>query len=276
LKRRLAGFLALASLPLAGIADGHEYWLVPSRYAAASGDTIAIGAFVGTGFQGERKAYATSRAVRMTLTDKRTLDLTPAATNGDLTFARFVAADSGGIVVAYESNFAFIELAAAEFDDYLATEGLDQPLAERRKRGAGSGRERYARCAKTWIAGTDPARARRPVGLALELVALDDPIATPRPRFQLLHRGRPLAGTLVRTWRHALADGDTPTDPAARDSVGPITEGRTDRSGIVALSLPGAGEWLVSAVHMVPSRDPKAADWESTWASFTFARQSGH
>jgi hypothetical protein len=33
-----------------------------------------------------------------------------------------------------------------------------------------------------------------------------------------------------------------------------------------------AGEWLLGTVHMVPSRDPSAADWESTWASLTFGR----
>jgi len=29
---------------------------------------------------------------------------------------------------------------------------------------------------------------------------------------------------------------------------------------------------MISVVHMIPSSDPSAADWESTWASLTFAR----
>jgi hypothetical protein len=33
-----------------------------------------------------------------------------------------------------------------------------------------------------------------------------------------------------------------------------------------------SGEWLVSLVDMVPSAEPSEADWESTWASLTFAR----
>jgi hypothetical protein len=31
------------------------------------------------------------------------------------------------------------------------------------------------------------------------------------------------------------------------------------------------GEWLIGVVHMVPCREREAADWESYWASLTFA-----
>ena len=62
-------------------------------------------------------------------------DLRRAAINGDFTWARFVAPDAGGAMVGYESNWADIELPAAEFDAYLSEEGLDGPLRERARRG---------------------------------------------------------------------------------------------------------------------------------------------
>ena len=268
--------LGMLQFLLAPAAAAHEFWLAPSSYRVAAGDTVAIAAFVGTGFRGERKPYATTRALRFELIGPRTLDLRPAGMNGDLTFARFVAADAGGYLVAYESDFVPIELGAAEFDRYLALEGLDGPLKARAKLGAraGPGRERYARCPKTWISGGEASRLMRPVGLPLELVAASDPTAGPSLRVQLLYRGRPLAGALVRSWNRPLDPGAVPADAAARDSVGPAGEVRTDRQGFATLAVDHPGEWLVSAVHMVPSADRSAADWQSLWASLTFARTS--
>ena len=47
----------------------------------------------------------------------------------------------------------------------------------------------------------------------------------------------------------------------------------------MSLDVHAAGEWLVSTVHMLPvaagtktAPGTPAADWESTWASLTFAR----
>lgn len=279
-------------------AAGHEYWLAPSRYAAAAGDTVTVRAFAGTGFRGEAKPYAAPRVVHFRLRGPKNLELSDTALNGDLIWARFVVADGGGVLLSYESDFSKIELPASDFDAYLKTEGLEGPRAARAARGpaAGPGRERYARCAKTWIAGapparnadaaarhasrvaptpagSDPARATTPVGMALELVPLADP-TTPGPlRLRVLFHGQPLAGTLVRAWRQDLgANPALPRDAAARDSVGPSAEGRSDAAGIATLAIDGAGEWLVSGVHMVPSEDKEAADWQSEWASLTFVR----
>jgi uncharacterized GH25 family protein len=259
-------------------AHAHEFWLAPSRYQAGRGDTVAVAAYVGTGFRGERKPYATTRAVRFTLDGPRRLDLRPAAENGDLTFARFVAPDAGGAVIVYQSNFAEIELPAEEFDSYLALEGLEGPLAARRRLGprAGPGRERYARCPKTWIAGSSPARVLRSLGLPLELVPLEDPGVASRLRVRVLYQGHPLAGALVRAWRQPLSGGPAlSNDAAARDSVGPSAQVRSDAHGIATLTLERPGEWLLSTVHMVPSTDRASADWESLWASLTFARLEG-
>jgi uncharacterized GH25 family protein len=260
-------------LVAAAPAAGHEYWLSPSSYRTAAGDTLAIRALVGTGFRGEPRPYAPSRVRRFTLTASRTIDLASHGRNGDLEWARFALPDAGGALFAYESDFAPITLPAAEFDDYLALEGLSGPLAARARLGAnaGPGRERYARCPKTWIAGTTPSRASRPAGLSLEIVPLGDPGASGPLRVRVLHRGRPLAGALLRAWNQPLR-GFAPRDAAERDSVGPAIETRTGKDGIATLALPRAGEWMVACVHMEPCRERAVADWESRWASFTFAR----
>jgi len=272
--RRWWTLASLLALLVPALAHAHEYWLAPTRYAATAGDTVTIGCWVGTGFRGEPKPYARSRVTRFELRGPRTIDLRPAAMNGDLDFARFVVADGGGQLIGYETDFTEIELPAADFDRYLALEGLDGPLAERRKLGAkaGPGRERYARAAKTWIAGTDAARATQTVGLALEIVPLADPVATPRLPVRVQFRGQPLAGALVRAWRTPLRERGRLFDPARRDSVGPAAEARTAKDGTATLDVAGPGEWLIATVHMVRSSDRKAADWESRWSSLTFGR----
>ena len=151
------GIAALAAVP----ATAHEYWLQPSRYAAAAGDTVAVDAHVGTGFRGDPVPYAVTRSVHFVLQGSRRIDLSRAPINGDLTWARLVSADGGGALIGYESNFAFIQLDGVTFDAYLATEGLDAARGERAKRGEhGAARERYARCPKTWVSGNDPTRIK--------------------------------------------------------------------------------------------------------------------
>ena len=257
-------------------AAAHEFWLTPSAYRAAAGDTVRFAVHVGTGFRGELKPWSPARALRWTARTRAVEDLRPTARNGDDVFGTFVARDGGGIMAAYESNFVSTELPAAEFDAYLALEGLDGPRTARaRSRTAMPGRERYARCPKTWIAGSDPQRATTPAGLTLELVPRGDPTRPGPVELQLLYRGEPLAGALVRAWMHPLAADHRPADATTRDSTGAVAGARTDSRGIVRLAAGAGGEWLVSAVHMVPSRDPRNTEWESYWASLTFERPAG-
>jgi Domain of unknown function (DUF4198) len=270
---RTLGFVLGIAVLAAGPAAAHEYWLQPSRYAAAAGDTILVGAHVGTGFRGDAVPYAATRSVHFVLQGPHRIDLSRAPINGDLTWARLVSADGGGALIGYESNFAFLQLDGATFDAYLATEGLDAARGERAKRGEhGAARERYARCPKTWVSGSDPTRSKQPLGLTLEIVPLATPGVDGTLSVRLLYRGKPLAGALVRAWREPLGPTLVPADPAARDSVGPCRSARTANDGTATLSVAAPGEWLISATHMVRCPDREVADWESYWASLTFAR----
>lgn len=276
MNRHVSALSVVLLLVAAPPARAHEFWLSPSRYRLAAGDTLTVGAEVGTGFRGEAKPYAATRVHTLVTIGARRIDLSRLGLNGDLVFARWIAPDSGGQLVGYESDFAEIQLPPADFDAYLKLEGLDGPRAARAALGnrAGPGRERYARCPKTWIAGDDPKRAQAVIGLPLEVVALGDPLAPGPLTVKVLWQGKPLAGALVGAWRQALGERLAPRAEAARDSVGSVTRVRTGRDGTARVLLAGDGEWMVAAVHMVPSTDRDAADWESWWASYTFAREA--
>ena len=262
-------FCLLALLAVAAPASAHEYWLSTNTWRCAPGESVVVRAMVGTGFRGELKPYTPKRVVRFTFEGTRALDLLPVGVNGESVWARVTPSDALGAVVCYESNGTYIELPSAEFDRYLKLEGLAAPLAARARLGAAAppGRELYRRSCKAWVRGSDAARITRAYGLPLELVPDADPAAASARQvgIRVLYEGKPLAGALVRAWRR-------PSSAAESDSIGPSASARTDASGHVSLALAGEGRWLVSTVHMVPSPDPKLADWQSTWASLTFRR----
>ena len=255
-------------------AAAHEYWLSLDRWIAPAGQGVALSAFSGMGFQGERKPYAPDRVVRFLARTGILLDLRGTAARGETTWTRFAPSDDGGTMFAYQSDFVPITLPAAEFDAYLAVDGLDAPLASRR---AGNvridGRERYRRCAKAWLAGNEPGRATRPIGMPLEIVPLTVPGADAQLEVVVLSEGRPLVNALVNAWRAPPGFSSGASDSGARDLSAVVAQVRTDRRGRATFRVAAAGEWLLSTVHMVPCRATAEADWESTWASLTFGRR---
>ena len=149
-----AGALTALLVGAAAPARAHEFWLWPDRFAAAAGETLNVRALVGTGFRGELKPYAAPRVKRLELRTNRVTDLRGIPLNGGDEYARFITPDAAGGLLTYESDFATITLPGVDFDRYLALEGLDDARATHAKAGlAVPGRERYARCCRTWIAG---------------------------------------------------------------------------------------------------------------------------
>lgn len=262
---RIAIPLALAALAalvaLAAPVRAHDFWIEPSAYEAAPGTAVALRLRVGEHFAGEPVPRSPERIVRFDATGPGAVVAASGAAGDDP--AGVVTPSAPGLwIAAYRSNHAFVELEADQFEDYLRMEGLDGALAERQRRGesAAKSRELYSRCAKALLRVGDAGGADRALGLTLELVAERDP-ATLAPGetlpVRLLYQGRQLPGALVMA---------VPlSDPAKVESA------RSDRDGRVRFALAAPGPWLVKAVHMVRWRADERADWESLWASLTFA-----
>ncbi|HEY7862167.1 MAG TPA: DUF4198 domain-containing protein [Thermoanaerobaculia bacterium] len=263
MKRILAAALAISLF--AGAAAAHDLWLEPSAFRPAPGDTVAIRIWNGVDFDAETEAVprTAARIVRFSATGPSGEVPVSGPEMSDPAGA-FAASEAGLWIVAYRTNNKLLELPGEKFEEYLAQEGLERISALRAERGetAKPTREHFSRCAKALVAaGGSRAGGDRALGLTLELVAGKNPYALakgePLP-VRLLYEGKPLEGALVV----AVAK----QDPARRISA------RTDAKGNVSFRLPASGMWLIKAVHAVPAPAGSGVDWESLWASLTFAR----
>jgi uncharacterized GH25 family protein len=263
----------LALALLAAPAAAHDLWLQPLRYAVPEGAPMAATFEVGHG--GERSRWGTPRQRIVTLEAHGAggaVDLRPALASPESGanpgYADLVASlPPGTHVLAMTSTHAMSTLAATPFNAYLADEGLT-PISEARAKAGtdkAPGRERYSRRVKTLVRmGAAPLPdpvATRPVGHSLEIVPLSDPAALAPDRtlpLRVLWKAAPLAGATLRLT-------DLANDAAAASTV------RTDSKGEASIRL-GAGErWLLTVAWAEPLRGDPKADWDTTFASLTFA-----
>lgn len=271
---RLLPFLALTSAALA-----HEFWLEAPSFQLRPGQTLNVHTFVGADFKGApwtTKAARIKRLVRYGPTPADSTNLTPKNfTEADTFRTDFYFRQPGTHVVLLHSTNSFTELPAEQFTAYLREEGLDYALKLRQENDemAKPGRETYRRCAKTLIqvgeaAATAPATdsaCRRIYGLPLELVPEQNPYRLSVDKaltVRVLRAGKPAFGAAVQVWQRQ--PGGLPTTHYTT---------RSNQNGRILLRLSGPGPYLLATVDMsaAPIRLRDRADWQSTWASLTFA-----
>lgn len=238
--------LAAATLLLAATANAHDFWIEPSTFTPAAGETVAIRLRVGEHLKGEPVPRRAARIERFFATSDSGTREVPGQNDRDP--AGVVAIrDAGTTVVAYRSRPTRTELAAETFESYLREEGLEQ-IIERRNGSTAPASEIYSRAAKTLLQSVGGQTRDRALGLRLELVRDGN-------AFQVLFEGKPLRDALV---------------VALRRGAEPL-RARSDADGRVTFANLGKGEWLVKTVHMIPAPPATNAEWESIWASLTFA-----
>lgn len=222
-------------------ARAHDFWIEPTTYRPAGGETVYLSLRVGESFAGDPVPRSSRRIESFTMRDAGGEREVEGIENGDP--AGMITAGKTPAVIGYHSRFSEVELPREKFESYLRKEGLDNRISVKTD---GVQRERFARFAKSMLVGRTDGK---PFGWRFELVAVD------ANRFRALYEQKPLAGTLV----FALS----------RD--GRQMSARTNAKGLVSFDLP-PGEWLVKTVHMVPAPADSGFQWESLWASITFEK----
>lgn len=247
----------IASLLASPTLWAHEFWIEPSTHRAGSHQEIQLLFKVGQDFRGAAQPYLPGDIERF---EHLTLDTTTAITGllGDSRPAARIQATPGlNQVIHHTTPF---EIVFAEGDSrweaYVALDGLADQLATHPNLPQTPPlRERYVRSAKSLILADSSTLSDRLTGrLPYELVF--EGTATPGTQAVRLFAGaEPLAGILVKAFRHS--------DQAVVD------QRITDAEGRVLLTLPSADRYLISGVVITPDPHPEF-DWLSHWPALTF------
>lgn len=226
---------------LAVSARAHDFWIEPTTFRPSAGETVYLSLRVGQDFVGDPVPRMAQRIEAFVVRDATGERAVNGIENSDP--AGTITAAKSPTVIGYASHFSPVELPRDKFESYLREEGLENRIHVQTN---GMQRERFARYAKTILGDAVDVK---PFGWRFELVPVS---AT---QFRALYEKKPLAGTLV----------------VALSRDGKKLSARSDKNGLVSFQL-AKGEWLVKTVHMVPAPASSGFQWESLWASITFAQ----
>lgn len=262
MKRVVSTGLLLIFLSLAGSA--HEFWLLTKKFRYQVGEVMDVAFMVGENFQGEPWDLAKHKVERIEIHQGATVkrlenQVTP--TKGKNLSYKFDR--EGTYMVAMESNFAFIELDAEKFNQYLEEDGLEAIADERKKAGrTGEGaKEFYKRYAKLVVQCGDrqDASFKRSAGFRYEIFPMSNPASLKPGDYldcQVMWEKRPAPHAMVKVWSFV----------GNRIFLQNIY---TENDGTTRFPISSAGPWMVSSVKMIQSEQP-GADYQSQWASLVF------
>jgi uncharacterized GH25 family protein len=249
------------------VASGHEFWLQPKKYRYNIGEEIKIDLMVGENFIGEFWDLNRHKVTKMQLhRNSGVLDLTPSVKNTKGSNLIFKADKEGTYLFSLQSNAAYLELPADEFNAYLKEDGLDYILEERKKLNQSDkpSRENYTRFAKLLVqtgVKTDDTYKKQ-LGLRYEIVPEQNPYALKTGDYlgcKVYYEGKPAAFALVKVW-------------SSINNTTFLQNIYTEKDGSIKFPIGTKGPWMVSSVKMIKS-DNKNADYHSLWASLVFEIQ---
>lgn len=246
-------------------AAGHDLYLMPEKFVTGAASLLRIAFENGDEFPLGGSAVKPARLRNTRLLSKAgSADFEKITEQGQHTVAEVRVPGSGLAILTGNTIPNFIELDAAKFKSYLEHENLNEVVAWRQAHGESGkpGRERYSKYVKSLVlAGRPDAFYGERTGLTIEIVLEADPYAlSPGKTLPavVLFRGKPAANIAVESaW---LEGGKAKME----------TVGRTDKDGRIRIPVVASGPHRLHAIVMERCAEPKVADWESFWASFTF------
>jgi hypothetical protein len=257
--------LAIVALPL----GAHDLFLKLDSYFVAPNSDVAVKVLNGT-FTTSENGVTRDRLADLTLVAPDTvvaLDTTTWTATKTWSLLRLRTRGAGVYVVGASTRPRELRLEAKEFNAYLKEEGILDVLDARTTSGAlgKAARERYSKHVKAvFQAGaTSGGQYGRVLGYPAEIVPLTNPYQL-RPgmtlRVRCLADGAPAAGQIV------LAGGRTPN--GTRLEPMQVT---ADSTGEAKIQLRSRGTFYVKFIRMRPVTGSSSVDYESKWATLTFA-----
>lgn len=237
----------------------------PDKFRYLPGEIMKLNLMVGEQFIGEKWDLKKHRLIRFDHHTGSSVQglIEKVMTEGRDNHVELPLVQEGTHLLVLQSNNAFIELQAEEFNAYLKEDGLEDIIRYRKQAGTSGNpaREYYQRNAKLLVQVGNKATAvyEKIAGLPLEIIPMQNPYTlklTDEIRFKVLFEGNPLQYALVKVWNRK--DGRTL-----------VQNLYTGKDGTITTRLASTGMWMVSCVKMVPARE-EGADWQSYWGSLVF------
>ena len=251
--------LAIVFLTLVQTAHAHEFWIQPDHDSLRPGQLLTARLFHGERFDGTPVPRDSRHIRRFRVQSESARADLEGLDGASRSFARLD--QPGTHVVSYLSNPVTQTLEPKAFEEYLAEEGLDHVIRQRRRLGESSlpGRERYVRCAKAIVEVDAETRERDRaddlhVGLPLEIVLIDRSDSTISAR--VTRDAVPVPGACVVA--------------VHRDDPARLLEAQTDDGGVVRFAIESRGTWMLTTIAMERDLDDPDTDWISFWSSTTF------
>lgn len=262
MKKRI---ILISLIILAGlIAQSHEFWLQSAKFKFKIGEELIVDFRVGENFEGEPWDLKKHKIEKLELHQlTKFKELTSAVKIEGHDRLKIKLTEEGTHLLAIQSNYAYIELDAEKFNEYLKEDGLDNVYDLRKTSNTldKPSKEFYGRFAKLLIQvgnKTDNTFNKK-IGFKNEIIANKNPYALKSGDYfscTVLYEGKPSPHQLVKVW----------------NKIGTTTFLQnlyTENDGTVTFPINAKGAWMVSTVKMTPSEKP-GADWQSMWASLVF------
>jgi uncharacterized GH25 family protein len=246
------------------IALAHEFWLLPNKFRFAVGEEMPVSFMVGENFEGEPWNLQKHKVEKLELHQlTKSKDIRALVRPEEKEKLKIKFTEEGTHLVVMQSNYAFIELEAEKFNEYLKEDGLDNALEQRKNSNTldKPAKEFYARFTKLLVQvgnKTDNTFKKR-IGLKNEIVLDQNPYTLKSGDYlqcTVLYDGKPSPHQLVKVW----------------NKIGTTTflqNMYTENDGTVKFPINSKGPWMVSSVKMIQS-EKEGADWQTMWASLVF------
>jgi uncharacterized GH25 family protein len=254
----------------AGTLAAHDLFLRAESYFLSPNGTVRLHVLNGT-FSKSENAVTKDRLRDLSIVNPSgtttPLDVAGWAETGDTSIVTVPVGETGTYLLGASLKPREIALEAKDFNTYLATDGIPDVLAARRRdreldRPA---RERYSKHVKALVqvGSMRTAGYGAELGYPAELVPLNNPYALKAGstlRVRAVVEGSAVANQVV------IAGGRT--SGGARIAQRSV---RTNSDGVANIRIASRGVWYVKFIHMERATADTTIDYESKWATLTFA-----
>jgi hypothetical protein len=263
--------VAVAALlsALVGSLGAHDMFLKPAQFFLAENSSLDLALLNGT-FSKSENSIERKRLLDIGVlgpAGRVSVDTSLWKATGDTSFLSVKIGASGTYVLGVSTRPSIIALKADEFNTYLKDDGIPDALAARTKGGElqRDARERYHKHVKAMVqvGETRTDHYATALGYPAEIVPETNPYALKAGgalRFKTMVDGKPAANQYI------LYGGRTPS--GGRIEMKSV---RSGANGSAEIRVAVAGTWYIKFINMAKLAGDPEADYESKWATLTFA-----